>query len=270
LKEYNLKKIGYLQTNPVFGEKEQNLKQISEMLEGCRNADLKVLTELSTTGYAFKAREELSSAAESIPDGESTSQLIEVAKKINTHLVAGIAEREGDKFYNSAILVGPEGYIGKYRKIHLFKDEKEYFTPGDLEFPVFEVKEAKIGIMICFDWIFPEAARVLALKGAEIICHPSNLVLPYAFEVMRARAIENRVFIITSSRTGEERGLSFQGKSQIVNPDMNVIAKSGKEGEEVKVVEIDLDLARNKKVTPKNDVLSDRRPEFYKKILERK
>lgn len=264
-----MKRVGYLQSLPIFGEKKQNLKRISYLLDGCENTDLIVLTELSTTGYAFKDRKELSSAAEVIPEGESTSTLIQVAKKINTYLVAGIAEREGDRFYNSAILVGPEGYIGKYRKIHLFKEEKDLFMPGDLDFAVFKVREAKIGIMICFDWIFPEAARVLTLKGAEIICHPSNLVLPYAFDVMCSRAIENRVFIITSSRAGKERGLSFQGKSQIVNPDTSVIAKSGKEGEEVKVVDIDINLARNKKVTPRNDVISDRRPEFYKKILER-
>ncbi len=264
-----MKRVGYLQSHPIFGEKRQNLKMISDLLNGCKNADLVVLTELCTTGYAFQDREELSSAAELIPEGESTSTLIQVAKKINAYLVAGIAELEGDKFYNSAILVGPDGYIGKYRKIHLFKEEKDLFMPGDLDFPVFEVREVKIGIMICFDWIFPEAARVLALKGAEIVCHPSNLVLPYAFDVMRARAIENRVFVITSSRAGEERGLSFQGKSQIVSPDTSVIARSGKEEEEVKVVDIDIDLARNKKVTPKNDVISDRRPEFYKRIFER-
>lgn len=264
-----MKRIGYLQTNPVFGEKEQNLVRISELLAGGGKADLIVLTELCTTGYSFKSMEELSVAAESIPDGESISRLMALAKKINAHLVAGIAEREGDKFYNSAVLVGPGGYIGKYRKIHLFKDEKDLFTPGDSEFPVFEVEGTRIGIMICFDWAFPEVARVLALKGAEIICHPSNLVLPYAFDVMRARAIENRVFVITSSRTGEERGLSFQGKSQIVNPEMNIIAVSGQEKEEVRIAEIDLALARDKKVTPNNDLFSDRRPEFYEKILKK-
>ncbi len=269
MQEQNLKRIGYLQTNPVFGEKEQNLERISELLTGCGEADLIVLTELSTTGYAFKTEKELSSAAESIPDGESTSRLIELARKINTHLVAGIAERDGDKFYNSAILVGSGGYIGKYRKIHLFKDEKGLFNPGDFEFPVFDVEGTQIGIMICFDWAFPEVARVLALKGAEIICHPSNLVLPYAFDVMRVRAIENRIFIITSSRTGEERGLSFQGKSQIVSPEMKVLAASDQQKEEVKVVEIDLALARDKKVTPNNDLFSDRRPEFYEKILKK-
>lgn len=261
-------KAGYLQFNPVFGRKEQNLKKISGMLTKCGKVDLLVLPELCTSGYLFKTKKELSQAAELIPDGETTSRLIEMAKENELHLIAGIAERDGDFYYNSAILVGSEGYIGKYRKIHLFNEEKDLFKPGDSEFPVFEVKGAKIGLMICFDWIFPESARVLALKGAEIICHPGNFVLPYAFEVLRARAIENQVFIITSSRTGRERGLVFQGKSQVVAPDMSVLAKSGEEREEIKIVEVELSQARNKKVTPKNDVISDRKPDFYKRILK--
>lgn len=261
-------KVGYLQFNPVFGKKKQNLRRISEMLTRSRKADLLVLPELCTSGYLFKTKKELVHAAEFIPDGETTSMLVEIAKEKNMHLAAGMAERDGNFYYNSAVLVGPDGYIGKYKKIHLFHEEKDLFEPGDSEFPVFEIKRAKVGLMICFDWIFPESARVLALKGADIICHPGNFVLPYAFEVLRARAIENRVFIITSSRTGRERGLVFQGKSQVIAPDMSLLARSGKEKEEVRVVDIELALARNKKVTPKNDVISDRKPEFYKKILE--
>jgi predicted amidohydrolase len=261
-------KVGYLQFNPVFGKKEQNLQKISGMLSRSKKADLLVLPELCTSGYLFKTKKELIHASEFIPDGETTSMLIEIAKEKNMHLVAGMAERDGSFHYNSAVLVGPKGYIGKYRKIHLFNEEKGLFKPGDSEFPVFEFKRAKVGLMICFDWIFPESARVLALKGAEIICHPGNFVLPYAFEVLRARAIENRIFIITSSRTGRERGLVFQGKSQVVAPDMRLLVRSGKEKEEIKIVDIDLAQARNKKVTPKNDVISDRRTKFYRKILE--
>ncbi len=261
-------KVGYLQFNPVFGEKERNLKRISDFLAECGDADLIVVPELCATGYGFKIMDELSSAAESIPNGKTTSMFIRMAKQNGIYLIAGIAERDDGKFYNSAVLVGPDGFYGKYRKIHLFNEEKDLFTPGNFDLPVFEVKRTRIGIMICFDWIFPEAARVLTLKGAEIICHPSNIVLPYAFEAMKARAIENRIFIITANRTGEERGLTFRGKSQVVGPDMSILARSGKEEEEVRVAEVDLSLARNKKVTPKNDVIADRRPDFYKKILE--
>jgi len=125
-----------------------------------------------------------------------------------------------------------------------------------------------VGVMICFDWIMPEVARTLALKGADIIAHPSNLVLPYCPAAMITRSVENRVFTVTCNRVGVEervRGarLEFIGTSQVVSPRGEVLARAGRRGESVSVVEIDPVEARDKRVTPANDLFRDRRPRLY-------
>lgn len=117
--------------------------------------------------------------------------------------------------------------------------------------------------MICFDWFFPESARTLALKGAEIIAHPANLVMPYAPRAMPIRALENRVYTITADRVGEERGLKFIGKSLIASPKAEVLSIASETEEEIGVVEIDLNLARNKRLNDMNDIFKDRREEYY-------
>jgi predicted amidohydrolase len=141
------------------------------------------------------------------------------------------------------------------------------FKPGDLPFQVWHLGRAKIGIMICFDWIFPEAARTLSLKGTEIICHPSNLVLPYCQNAMVTRCLENHVFAITANRIGTEttgeKELSFTGGSQITGITGEILYRASADQEEVAVVEIDPHLARNKNVTPNNHIFHDRRPEMY-------
>jgi predicted amidohydrolase len=184
-------------------------------------------------------------------------------------LVAGLAERAGDGFYNTSVLIGPEGYIGKYRKVHLFFEEKRWFQPGDLGFPVWDVGGVRIGMMICFDWVFPEAARSLTLQGAEIICHPVNLVLPYCQEAMVTRCIENGVFAVTANRIGsEERGgknrLTFTGGSQAVDPRGNVLFRLRDAEEACREVEIDPTKAGDKMITEHNHLLEDRRPESYR------
>ncbi len=136
-----------------------------------------------------------------------------------------------DKFYNSAVLTGPEGFIGVYRKTHLYFEENLYFTPGDTGFRVWDTKAGRIGIMICFDWFFPEAMRTLALSGADIVAHPSNLVLPYCPDSMPLRCLENRVFAITANRTGTENrkegsSLRFIGKSEIVSPEGEILVRA--------------------------------------------
>jgi predicted amidohydrolase len=146
--------------------------------------------------------------------------------------------------------------------------EKKIFRPGDLGFNVFKTDPGRVGLMICFDYMFPEASRVLALKGAEIICVPMNLLSPpeRVMTVMRSRALENGVFIIAVNRVGEERGQNFFGGSEIIGPRMEILAKA-RDKEEVRVVEIDLKDARNKKYTKLNDLLKDRRPEFYEELI---
>ncbi|RLG58372.1 acyltransferase, partial [Candidatus Geothermarchaeota archaeon] len=144
-------KIGFIQLNPKFGEVEDNVDRAVAFIEGV-DADLLVLPELFNTGYLFVDRWEARELAEEIPSGYTTQKLIKVAKKTRTFIVAGIAELSQSKVYNSAIIVGPNGFIGKYRKAHLFYREKEVFAPGDTGFQVFDIGLAKIGVIICFDW----------------------------------------------------------------------------------------------------------------------
>ncbi|HUV65627.1 MAG TPA: nitrilase-related carbon-nitrogen hydrolase, partial [Sedimentisphaerales bacterium] len=171
-------KIGYVQFAPVFGDIEANIAQLDKYLDECAGAELVVLPELCSTGYNFASREQALKLAESYGESRFLAFLAQKCKERNFHVVAGFNEQDGAKLYNSAALIGPGGALGSYRKMHLFWNEKDIFEPGDLGLPVFDVGGAKVGVLICFDWQFPEVWRILALRGAEIVCHPSNLVLP--------------------------------------------------------------------------------------------
>jgi predicted amidohydrolase len=261
-------KVGFVQNNPPFGEVENNLENVVRVLAG-KTADLFVLPELFTTGYQFTSRKEALGLAETIPDGRTTQALIALAKQINAVIVAGIAEREGDAVYNSAVMVGPDGFVGSYRKAHLFDTEKDIFLPGNTPFKVFDLGFARVGMMICFDWRFPETARTLALQGAELIAHPANLVLQHCPEAMITRCLENGIFIATADRVGREERipghpLKFMGQSQVVDPLGNVLYRASLDLEEVHVVEIDIGLARNKCLNPNNDIFEDRREDLYR------
>jgi len=259
--------VGYAQIKPVFGRKEKNLKRALTILEASSDLgiDLIVLPELFNTGYAFRDRRELEKLSEAIPDGLTSRTLMTFAEERDTYICAGISERHRNNYYNSAILVGPSGPRGLYRKSHLFAEEKRWFEPGNTGFRVFSVKGTKVGIIICFDWLFPESVRTLALRGAEVVCHPANLVLPYCQTAMLGTAIQNKVFIITANRIGIERGLRFTGRSQIIGPDMRVLARS-RLSEDLKAVDVNPADARNKHITELNDLFEDRRPGLYSPI----
>lgn len=258
-------KVGFLQTSPVFGKKEENIDTALAKINPL-DADLVVLPELFSTGYQFTSKEETLALAEIVPDGQTTRVLINLSKEKDLYIVAGLSERENGRCYNSAVLVGPHGFIGCYRKLHLFYNEKKWFEPGNVELNVYDIGLAKIGIMICFDWFFPEVARNLALKGADIICHPANLVLPYCPQAMITRCLENRVFAITANRIGTEKRseerLTFIGTSQIVGTKGEVLYRASTERDETIVVEINPMNARDKQVTPVNHLFNDRRLEF--------
>ena len=261
-------KIAIYQFAPLFGEKEKNLNKIKTGVSET-NADLIVLPELCTTGYQFVSHEEAKSLSEPIPDGETTEAFVHICRSIGCYLVAGLAEIEEGSVYNSALLVGPDGFVGLYRKVHLFCEEKKWFLPGNRGFHVWDIGIAKIGIMICFDWIFPEATRSLAVQGADIICHPTNLVLPYCQDAMITRSIENRVFSVTANRIGsEKRGekkrLTFTGGSQIVDPKGRRLFQLEKEEEAYKEISIDPDIARDKQITENNHLWRDMRPDQYR------
>jgi len=223
-------KVGFVQNNPPFGEVEKNLEHVVRVLSS-QKADLFVLPELFTTGYQFVSRAEAKELAENIPDGKTTQALLDLSKKIDSHIIAGIAELEGDAVYNSAVVVGPNGFIGRYRKAHLFDTEKEIFQPGNTPLTVFDLGFARVGVMICFDWRFPETARTLALKGADIIAHTANLVLAHCTQAMITRFLENCVFIVTADRVGVEERISgqplkFMGQSQVVDPSGEVLYRA--------------------------------------------
>src|SRR6056297_308798 len=173
-------KIGFLQTNPAFGDKEQNFAQVEHLIGGDL-VDILVLPELFATGYTFISKDEVQEYAED-QTGKTTNFLQNIAKSIDGVVIGGYPERQGKNIYNSAMMVDEDGVIENYRKIHLFNKEKLWFTPGNNPYPVVKLKKkdnVKVGMMICFDWIYPEATRTLAMKGADIIAHPTNLVLPY-------------------------------------------------------------------------------------------
>ncbi|MBM4161616.1 MAG: acyltransferase [Ignavibacteria bacterium] len=257
-------RLAIVQTNPVFGEVELNVRSALNLMRSTP-ADLYVLPELFNTGYNFIDGVEVSRLAEST-SGPTFQSVAEFARDQACHVVYGFAESAG-RIYNSAALVGPGGFMGLYRKVHLFDREHLFFTPGDLGFRVFNLPFGNVGLMICFDWIYPEAARTLALKGAHLIVHPSNLVLPYCPDAMVTRCVENRVFAATADRVGrEDRGgvdLRFIGKSEIVSPRGEILGRLGADEVGILVMGLDLHEADFKKLTGYNDLLVDRRPEQY-------
>jgi len=261
-------RIGIAQTDPAFGERDRNIKEALELIEK-EQADLWVLPELFATGYQFVDADEARALAEPVPDGPTTKALVDFAAKHDCHVVAGLPEADGDRIYNAAVLVGPNGLLSCYRKVHLFCAEKEHFAPGNRSFPVIDIGIARIGTMVCFDHLFPESARSLALQGADVIAHPANLVLPdLAQRTMAIRALENRVFTATANRVGTEsrtgETLAYTGNSQVVGPDGAVLVRLSPDKIETAVVDIDVERARDKRITKWNDVLADRRPDQYR------
>lgn len=262
------KKIGYVQNSPQFGDKKENFTRIQELLKDL-NADLIVLPELFATGYAFTSRKEVESLAES-DQGETAKFLQNLSQQTKAVIVGGFIECSEGKYYNSAMIVDESGVQGIYRKIHLFNKEKLWFDPGDEGFKVFKVKGMKIGVMICFDWIFPESMRTLALNNAEIVAHPANLVLPYCQRAMITRSLENHIYAITANRIGiEKRGddeFNFTGGSQITSLNGDLLSSAPKNAEFVDFLEVDLSLSNDKSLNPYNDLFADRKPNFYNSL----
>jgi predicted amidohydrolase len=259
-------RAGYLQFSPARSDVPSNLRFIEASLVKT-GTDLIVLPELALTGYLFASREALENVAEPVP-GPSTERLAGLCRREGLHIVCGMAERSRSKVYNAAVVVGPDGVVGTYRKSHLFSSEKALFDPGDSGFLVFDIAGARIGVLVCFDWIFPEAARTLALAGADVIAHPANLVLPFAQNAVVTRCLENRVFWILANRTGEETEgethWTFTGKSRIAAPWGEVLVQSDAAATCLSAATIDPLQARNKHATPENDLFADRRTDLYR------
>jgi len=259
-------RVGFYQYKPLFGKVSKNLAKVCNALSKIE-ADLIVLPELAFTGYYFADRKEVMHYAEEVSNSICIDSLTALCREKNFYLVSGFTERHKDKCFNSSVLIGPQGLIHLYRKLHLFNTEKNCFDEGDIPLQVNAVMDSKIGMMVCYDWVFAEVSRKLALQGADIICHPSNLVLSYCQQVMLTRSLENRVFSITSNRTGVEKrphgDLKFTGKSQLVAPNGDLLFRATTQKESLHVIDIDPAYARDKSLTALDNVFDDRRPQYY-------
>jgi len=265
-------KISLVQFTPEFGAPVKNLQHIAGLLQGVET-DIILLPELCTTGYSFLNEAEALKASEG-RDGESIAFFKQLANEHKAMVIAGFAERDGEKVYNSALIALPGGELKVYRKTHLFFREKVCFSEGNSGFFVVDhpLKDCKVGVMICNDWRYPEAARSLALLGADIIACPSNLVSNVWGIGMAARALENKVYVAVANRCGTEtrqmddgstQSLTFTGGSVLYNFTGEPIEQADKTEQRVITLEIDPLLTRDKFFNAYNDLLSDRRPEFY-------
>lgn len=260
--------IGYLQCRPAFNDPGETIGELDRFFDQAASADILVLPELCNSGYHFQTPEEAGQSAEPVEDSRFLDYLQDKCRQHQVYVATGFNEREGDHLYNSAVLLGPEGALGRYRKLHLFLDEKSFFQPGDSGLPVFDLGGVRVGLLICFDWMFPEVWRILALKGADIICHPCNLVLPgFAQQAVPVHALTNRIFVVTANRVGTEGGLTFTGQSLIAGPRGQVLTKGSETEMEAGLKTVDLSLARDKMITPNNHLCQDRRPEEYRFLV---
>ena len=258
--------IAIAQTRPKFLDNFANYEDAFELIESVR-ADIYLFPELFLSGYTFSTHDEVESIAltrhNTYFDGFRT-----LSRERGIGICGGYAEATDTAIYNSSFFIGDGELIAHYRKAHLFYRETQFFTPGNSDFSVFEYKGARIGMMVCFDWIFPEAARSLAMLGAQIILHPSNLVLPYCQRAMYARSVENRVYIATANRVGTETNtlgdeLTFTGESQVVSPKGEYILTFGETERAIRAVDLDPAVADEKSLNQFNNLFDDVRPEMY-------
>ena len=265
--------LAVVQFTPRFGEKEDNLARMTAMVSDI-DADVIVYPELATTGYLFESPGELASLAEEAA-GCSFRLLQDLADEKNAVVAAGFAEKDASSFYNSCMLVIPgkaEPVI--YRKTHLFYKEILIFEPGDTGFFVVPIpsKDVTIGPMVCYDWRFPESARILALQGADLLVCPSNLVTEAWQVVMPARALENKVYLAVANRAGhEKRGdeeMVFKGMSAIYDYNGQAIETAGQIEDEVLLTAIVPEQTRDKSFNSINNVFSDRKPHHYSSLTD--
>jgi predicted amidohydrolase len=213
-----------------LGDTPANLRQMESLAQRLRRKEVDIVCfpELVTTGYTL--HEKWVDLAEPAP-GPSTETLGRIAREFGFYLITGMPERDtqSNRIFNSAVLMTPQGDLaGVYRKVHLWNEERKYFTPGD-RFPVFETKIGRIGVGICYDLEFPESTRIMALNGAQIVFFPAADMRPFERHIdvyVRSRAAENGVFVAFSNRIGREEGSVFFGRSQVVSPACHVLARA--------------------------------------------
>jgi predicted amidohydrolase len=275
----DLVKIAAVQTEPGLMKNRENLAGILEWVAkaAAGRANLVVFPECSLTGYIFRSREEVLPFAETVP-GPSTEEIASRCRELGVYVVFGLLEREGDRLFNAAVLVGPQGFIAGYRKNHLpFLGVDRFCDRGDRPFAVHRTPIGNIGLYICYDIVFPESSRVMTLMGADILALPTNFPQvrreTLSTYIVNARAIENRVHVVAADRVGGERGYGFAGLSKIVSASGKTLGQASPDEEEIIYAEVSLASAREKRqvIVPgayEIDYLKDRRPELYGLITE--
>lgn len=275
-------KIACIQMRISYCRVEENLAEADRLIEAaCVNgATLLILPETFTTGSAFDTRAEAYAVAEAIPDGRTSQFLLKKAREHGVYITGSFVERDGADLYNTAVLAGPDGLVGKFRKLHPCEDEVYWAEPGNLGIPVFHTPIGRIALLICLDAYYPECFRICALQGADIICTMFNAYhvkesrrLPDPYATMAgvlcmANALSNHVFVACCDAVGECNGTRFAGQSMVANQWGAPLAGPASDEEEA-IVYADIDLAdsRRKYFHPTNSRLANRRIDVYSQDL---
>lgn len=270
-------KIGIAQIDIALNDKSSNLNKCEKWIQQAQQAGVEILVfpECTLTGYVYKSREEAMQVAETVP-GDLSANVIKLCAKYQITVVLGLLEKDQGVLYNTALLIDPKGIIGKYRKTHLiYLGVDRYTTNGD-NIAVFDLPQGKVALLICYDMRFPEAARVAALQGAQVILSPTNLpqgAEVYANFINQTRACENRVFLVSANRVGVERGVQFIGKSQIIGTGGQILAQGSPDAEELLIADVAMEQALIKKTVNspgeyEYDIFNDRQPALYKEVIK--
>jgi predicted amidohydrolase len=269
--------VAAIQTRAVTGDKQGNNERATEAIHRACDAGARVLVlpELGNSGYVFRSRDEVAELAEPV-GGETTRLWESIARERDVYICGGMPEVENGRYFNSGVLVGPFGFIGRYRKAHLWHEEKLFFEPGDLGINVFDLPFGRVGMMICYDGWHPEVARILKLKGADLILDPTCWVLvpdvitpenPVSAYVHMAMAHLNSVFIVCADQCGVERGCTFLGRSCVAGPAGFVAGPAAFEDPEIVLAEINVVAARYHHWTALANPFADRRTDLFDPML---
>jgi len=269
-------RIACAQLKPTIGDVHANVEDASDAIADAarEGASLVVLPELTTTGYVFESREEALALGEAVPDGPASTRFLELARGLEIYVVVGMNENDRGRLFNTSAVFGPTGFIGRFRKVHLWDRENLWFQPGDLGFPVFETPIGRIATFVCYDGWFPESYRACVLAGADMVCIPTNWVpIPgqdptepaMATYLCMASAHVNGVVVAAADRVGVERGQEFIGQSVIVNyTGWPIAGPASREKTQMLFADINLEAARRARTwNAFNDPVRDRRPESY-------
>jgi Predicted amidohydrolase len=270
--------IACVQMDVAIGNVAANRQQIIARIREAanHNAQLAIFPECALTGYCFDSLAEAMPFAEPL-DGPSAEAIAAACSETGVHAVVGFIERLGERYYNAAMVVGPAGVVGSYRKVHLpFLGVDRFLTPGDRPFEVITLPSGRIGINICYDASFPEAARSLKLLGAELVILPTNWpsgAWRTAEFIVNTRASENHLHFAAVNRVGTERGWQFIGRTKVIDCMGDTVVEASREKEEIVYATLDLELSNRNKIVNvagayELDRLADRRPEFYSIIAQ--